>query len=789
MLNIKFAQSVITAQQPLDCSLGVNLYLSFSGLVPGNSYVLNMESISVDGSVVFDPSSYMFVAASNDVSSFSVKATCQYARYFIIKSSLLEMSSDTVVEDTVTIDCLSIPPVISATPTQTPTNTATPSQTATSTPTPSNTSTVTPTPSITESRTPTPTVSDSQTPTPTVSDSQTPTPTISNSQTPTPTISNSQTPTPTISNSQTPTPTISNSQTPTPSVTNSQTPTVTETSTPTQTPTKTPTQTPTNTVTTTETPTQTSTPTTTPTTTPTHSLTPTHTTTKTPSNSPTQTPTPSETPTNTPTISDTPTNTPTMTPSNDNLNVCIGTDQPTYYVECCYDNKQISPHYKFNIVFVNLIVGAHYFYEILGTDNIKIFTTEDNFIARDYQFFTSAYMSLRTDFCEYNYITIKIYEYDTRNILRTRAVKVDCKSISKQNLVDCRGASFLFNQEVGNVCYYFDEDCKRILNVTPTPTPTPTTTITPTITQTQTQTPTHSQTPTESTTTTPTVTTTPTTTPTTTSTPTNTVTSSQTPTNTLTPTQTPTKTSTPTPTSTLVNRCSQRNYLIVKAATNTGLNYTALSGIYRNGIMTGFRQQLSIDGFALAVGDLVLVKNNYSPSRWSGSDIYVVQSSGSQFAPWILASYNPSQGGAFCTTFKDNIGAGTQDYCPVYVINGETNAKTEWLLPSNFDSVPPTASALRCSDDTIIRQVRLATTTNISLQGLPIVDGIQTVSGDRILVKDQSNPVENGIYLINGSEESWTRSTDLRDNANFITELRVYVTQGSSNKDTIWSLS
>ena len=96
MLNIKFSQSVITVQQPLDCSLGVNLYLSFSGLVPGNSYILNMESISVEGSVVFDPSSYMFVAASNDVSSFIVKATCQYAKYFIIKSSLLEMSSETV---------------------------------------------------------------------------------------------------------------------------------------------------------------------------------------------------------------------------------------------------------------------------------------------------------------------------------------------------------------------------------------------------------------------------------------------------------------------------------------------------------------------------------------------------------------------------------------------------------------------------------------------------------------------------------------------------------------------
>jgi hypothetical protein len=768
MLNIKFSQSIITVQDSLDCSLGVNLYLSFSGLVSGNSYTLSMQKISADGTVSFDPSSYTFVAGQSVSSSYVVKAACQNSRYFIIKSSLLDMDSDTIVEDTVTIDCLSVPPEITATPTQTitPTNTSTQTVTPTSTETPTATPASTTTPTPTQTRTPssTPTRTASSTPTETPTQTSTTTPTVSESQTPTPTVSQSQTPTPTVSNSQTPTPTVSNSQTPTSSITPS--PTVSFSSTPTQTPT--PTETPTNT--------------------PTQSLTPTHTCTRTPTNTPTNTVTPSQTPSNTPTISETPSNTPTVTPSNDNLNVCIGTDQPTYYVECCYDNKQISPHYKFDIAFVNLVIGAQYFYEILGTDNIKIFTTEDNFIARDYQFFTSAYMSLRTDFCEYNYITIKIYEYDSREILRIRAIKVDCKSVNKQNLVDCRGASFLFDQAVGNVCYYFDEDCKRILNVTPTPTPTTTTTTTPTSTQTQTQTPTHSQTPTESATTTPTVTTTPTTTPTNTATPTNTVTSSQTPTTTPTPSQTPTKTSTPTPTSTLVNRCSQRTYLIVKVATSSPLNYTTLDGVYRNGIMTGFRQQLSIDGIPLAVGDLVLVKNNYSPNKWGGSDVYVVQNSGSQFASWILVSYNPAQG-SFCTTFKDNVGSGSQDYCPVYVTNGETNAKTEWLLPSNLDTVAPMVSSLRCADDTVIRQVRLATTIDILLKNLPIIDGVQTVSGDRILVKNQSNAVDNGIYLINGAEQDWTRSTDLRDNANFITELRVYVTQGLSNKDTIWSLS
>ena len=88
MLNIKFSQSIITAQEPVDCSLGVNLYISFSGLISGNSYTLSMEKISSDGTVTFDPSSHTFVAGLSSVSNYIVKAACQNSRYFIIKSSL-----------------------------------------------------------------------------------------------------------------------------------------------------------------------------------------------------------------------------------------------------------------------------------------------------------------------------------------------------------------------------------------------------------------------------------------------------------------------------------------------------------------------------------------------------------------------------------------------------------------------------------------------------------------------------------------------------------------------------
>lgn len=54
--------------------------------------------------------------------------------------------------------------------------------------------------------------------------------------------------------------------------------------------------------------------------------------------------------------------------------------------------------------------------------------------------------------------------------------------------------------------------------------------------------------------------------------------------------------------------------------------------------------------------------------------------------------------------------------------------------------------------------VRVATTANITLSGLQSIDGITVVEGDRVLVKDQTDTTENGIY--DASTGTWTRSKD-----------------------------
>ena len=43
--------------------------------------------------------------------------------------------------------------------------------------------------------------------------------------------------------------------------------------------------------------------------------------------------------------------------------------------------------------------------------------------------------------------------------------------------------------------------------------------------------------------------------------------------------------------------------------------------------------------------------------------------------------------------------------------------------------------------------------------GLPIIDGYQTVAGDRVLLSGQTDPIDNGIYI--AAAGAWSRSADM----------------------------
>lgn len=83
--------------------------------------------------------------------------------------------------------------------------------------------------------------------------------------------------------------------------------------------------------------------------------------------------------------------------------------------------------------------------------------------------------------------------------------------------------------------------------------------------------------------------------------------------------------------------------------------------------------------------------------------------------------------------------------------------------------------------------VKLATTANISLNGLQIIDGISTVAGDRILVKNQTDPTQNGIYI--ASTTAWTRSIDANTSTLLKSGVFTFVNEGTLNSDSGWLIS
>lgn len=76
-----------------------------------------------------------------------------------------------------------------------------------------------------------------------------------------------------------------------------------------------------------------------------------------------------------------------------------------------------------------------------------------------------------------------------------------------------------------------------------------------------------------------------------------------------------------------------------------------------------------------------------------------------------------------------------------------------------------------------------ATNSNITLSGAQTIDGVSVVAGDRVLVKSQTAPAENGIYV--ASNTSWSRSADANTWAELVSAY-TFVETGTLYADTGW---
>jgi phage-related tail fiber protein len=80
---------------------------------------------------------------------------------------------------------------------------------------------------------------------------------------------------------------------------------------------------------------------------------------------------------------------------------------------------------------------------------------------------------------------------------------------------------------------------------------------------------------------------------------------------------------------------------------------------------------------------------------------------------------------------------------------------------------------------------RVATTVNIALTGLITVDGVTVVAGDRVLVKNQATPSQNGIYV--AAAGAWARASDA-DGSLVTSGMFTFIEEGSVNADSGWVL-
>lgn len=110
----------------------------------------------------------------------------------------------------------------------------------------------------------------------------------------------------------------------------------------------------------------------------------------------------------------------------------------------------------------------------------------------------------------------------------------------------------------------------------------------------------------------------------------------------------------------------------------------------------------------------------------------------------------------------------------VYITGG-----AEAIAPGDIGAV--TAAELNAAINGLDPKanVRIATTTNITLSNEQTLQSVALSAGDRVLVAGQTDATTNGIYdVVDGG--AWTRSTDCDVNAEVTSGLSVFVSEGTN---------
>lgn len=126
-------------------------------------------------------------------------------------------------------------------------------------------------------------------------------------------------------------------------------------------------------------------------------------------------------------------------------------------------------------------------------------------------------------------------------------------------------------------------------------------------------------------------------------------------------------------------------------------------------------------------------------------------------------------------TMAGNIAMGSNSITGLATPSADTDAATKGYVDSVALGLDFKAS------------VRVATTANITLSGTQTIDGVSVIATNRVLVKNQSAPADNGIYVC--AAGAWTRASDADTSAEVTAGMFVFVEEGSTQADTGWVLT
>ena len=146
----------------------------------------------------------------------------------------------------------------------------------------------------------------------------------------------------------------------------------------------------------------------------------------------------------------------------------------------------------------------------------------------------------------------------------------------------------------------------------------------------------------------------------------------------------------------------------------------------------------------------------------------------------FYATISPSQSGLNITNSTINsttIGATTPSTAAF------TSATVTAVPVSGNDVVNKTYLDFYAAGISWKQPVRCGTTANITLSGLQTIDGVTVVAGNRVLVKSQTAPAQNGIYL--ASATAWSRAPDA-DTWDELVSALVFVESGSTLAGSAW---